>query len=886
MGDADAGDRLVNGSGAIDLGNCDREPIHKLGMIQNFGALIAVNADLIIVQLSRNLDAILGRETGAAAGNKLDSVFPAAAIRQLQDRMRSAGDEAVSERLFAVDLGASRQLFDIALHASGEHYLIEFEPHDADAFAAQLSTLQPVMASLDNADDVSDLCHRAAVQVKAMLGFDRVMVYRFHDDQSGEVIAEAREPHLETFQNLRYPKSDIPSQARALYVRNPFRIISDVNAPPVPIVPETSLSGEPLDLSDSVLRAVSPIHIEYLQNMGVGASLSISIIIDGKLWGLFACHHYSPRILPFPLRTVAELFSGMFSLLLDRQLHQESTVRRLRARDIHNKLMARLAGGAGLAENLDTIDSVIGDVIPHSGSSAYIEGEYRTRGKAPNEEEFLALVPKLNAATTSKVFAHNELGAIIPAALAFADRAVGALVIPVSRRPRDFFVLWRQELPQVVNWAGEPEKTIEYGPNGPRLSPRKSFEAWQESVKGRSAPWNEDEVNIAESLRVTLIEVILRLTDQAMQERASAQQQQELLIAELNHRVRNILNLIRGLITQSQGEAVDVESFSRIVGGRISALANAHDQITRENWSPASVTELILNEARAYLNDGNRDRLTVVGNDVLIAPEAFTVLALVFHEMMTNSVKYGSLCDSSGTLTVTLERGPGDDLHIAWRERGGPPVKAPTRRGFGTTIIRRSIPHELGGDAEIFYKLGGVEAHFAIPATYVSAAPKAGASGRASGDPVGSEDDNGQDGGKGDDAHGGPDRAHEDGASAGSSIPNHVLLVEDSMIIALDTEDSLRQIGVAIVNVAGSVASAMSVVEKDPPDMAILDYNLGSETSDAVADALRSRGIPFFLATGYGDMGDRMQDSGAMGVLKKPYDMDDIASALEQMATA
>ncbi len=873
MGEADAGGRRVTGAKTTDLGNCDREPIHKLGMIQDFGALIAVNADLIIVHRSRNLDEILGRKTDAAAGGKLDGVFPSAAIRQLQERMRGDGDARLSERLFAIDLGASRHLFDVALHHSGELYLIEFEPHDANAFAAQLSTLQPVMANLERAGDVSDLCRRAAVQVKAMLGFDRVMVYRFHEDQSGEVIAEAREPHLGSFLDLRYPKSDIPSQARALYVRNPFRIISDVNAPPVPIVPETSLSGEALDLSDSVLRAVSPIHIEYLKNMGVGASLSISIVIDGKLWGLFACHHYSARTLPFPLRTVAELFSGVFSLLLERSLGRESAARAVRGRELHNRLMARMAGGTGLAENLGTIEAVIGDVIPHSGSSAYIEGEYRSRGRAPSEEEFLAIAPALNSAATSRIFAHDELGAIVPAALAFADRAVGALVIPVSRRPRDYFILWRQELPQVVKWAGEPEKAIEYGPNGPRLTPRKSFAAWQESVKGRSAAWSEDEIGIAESLRVTLIEVILRLTDQAMRERASAQQQQELLIAELNHRVRNILNLIRGLITQSQGDAVDVESFSRIVGGRISALASAHDQITKENWSPASVSQLILNEARAYLNDGNEDRLQIVGDDVLIAPAAFTVLALVFHEMMTNSVKYGSLCDSSGTLTVTLERGRDSDLHIHWREKGGPPVKAPTRRGFGTTIIRRSIPHELGGEAEIFYRLGGVEAQFVIPAAYVSVRPPAIAAG-------GAEDAAGRSDNRDGDDQGAP------GRSSGPAVPNHVLLVEDNMIIALDTEDSLRQIGVVVVNVAGSVGSAMAVIEKDAPDMAILDYNLGSETSDAVADALRSRGIPFFLATGYGDMGERMEASGAAGVLKKPYDLDDIASALEQMAAA
>ncbi len=841
----------------VDLTNCDREPIHLLGRIQPFGALVAVNADWIVAHYSENFDAMLGAGTEIAAGTPLTSILSPEAIGALRAALGEVRGPDAVERVFGMQLTPQGKAFDVAIHTSGSKTVIEFEPHDAVGYTSHVGTLRAIMAALETRDEVLALCREAATQMKRLLGFDRVMVYRFHEDLSGEVVAEAREPDLQPFFGLRYPKTDIPAQARALYLRNPFRIISDVNAEDVPVVPAASIEGDPLDLSLSTLRAVSPIHIEYLRNMGVEASLSISIIVRGKLWGLFACHHYSPRVLPYSLRTVAELFSQLFSLLVDRVQTEAGNRLSLKGRELHDRLMARLAGGVALVDSLPTLEAVIGGVVPHDGASLYVDGVYKTRGLAPSEEQFRAMISALNSGSTSRVFASCELAARIPAARAFADKVVGAMAIPVSRRPRDYFVLWRRELPQVVTWAGNPDKPVEYGPHGSRLTPRKSFEAWKQSVEGKSAEWTPEECQIAESLRVTLLEVILRLTDEAVQERARSQEQQELLIAELNHRVRNILNLIRSLISQTRHEATDIANFSDLIGGRIGALATAHDHITKGNWSHASLSQLLEDEAHAYLA-GKDDRLIINGDDVLIAPEAYTVVALVMHEMMTNSVKYGALCDSSGKISIDLSRdGDGDgDLVIRWTERGGPPVKAPERRGFGSTITERSIPYELGGEAQIKYRLSGVEARFVIPQRYVrTVAGSAKAAGSEKPDSVGA-----------------PLR--------GEATPSHVLVVEDSMIIALDTEDSLRALGVATVTTAGNVATALASIEADTPEFAIIDYNLGNETSDPVADELRRRSIPFVLATGYGELAGDLEERGAFALLKKPYGKAEIAEML------
>ena len=845
----------------IDLTSCDREPIHALGAIQQFGCLIAFSSDWLIAQKSTNCAEMLGIPADhLESGRPLDAIVDDGAVNQLRDRMMQLETDRVV-RLFAIDLLGDERLWDCALHCVSDLTVLEIEPHDETAFQDHIEHLRDLMRRLDKERGLVPLCQHAAEELQTILGFDRVMVYRFHADLSGEVIAESHAPGVDSFMGLRYPKTDIPQQARELYKRNLFRIIADVREQPVPIEPELRVDGSPLDLSLSTLRAVSPIHLEYLRNMGVEASLSISILQDGKLWGLFACHHYSPRPLPYGVRTMAELFAELFSLQLQIAIDRGVRTVAERGRDLHNRLMAQIANGDRLIDSLPTLEKAIGAIIPHDGASIFIDGQYRIDGKAPNEEEFRAIVPALNTASASRVFASEALAERIPAAEAFADRAAGALVIPVSRRPRDYIVLWRSELAQTVNWAGNPEKPVELGPRGARLTPRKSFAAWKQSVSGSASPWTPAELQVAEGLRVSLLEIILKLTDDAVKERARNQQQQELLIAELNHRVRNILNLIRGLVAQSGAGATSVEGLAQTIGGRINALAIAHDSITHENWSPASLRTLIENETKAYLDD-KAGRVTVNGPDFMIQPEAYTVVALVLHEMITNSAKYGSLCDSRGTLKISLTKDDNGDLEMLWKESGGPPVRPPTRRGFGSTIIERSIPFELKGEATVDYKLSGVEARFVVPGMHVDRVVEA-----SSG--AGKETSASRD----------SDKPKNDGH--GSSFAR-ALVVEDSMIIAMDTQDMLEQLGVGSVRTAASVGDAIRAIEEAQPDFALLDYNLGSESSVEVAERLSQLGVPFYFASGYGE-GIETEGTSALGVLKKPYSRDDLAAAMEQV---
>lgn len=853
----------ILGPRRYELTDCDREPIHALNFIQSFGGLIAANLDWTLAYHSANVSDILaGGDAGAGEpsseltlGMPITRIFRSSAMERIKESIFSLESDDSVERLFAVELVSDR-LFDCAVHRTGETFVIEFEPHPpAGRPERPLDLIAPLTLQLETTQDLHNICRIGAAKLKDILGYDRVMVYKFHADGSGEVIAEQRKPDLESFLGLRYPRTDIPEQARALYLRNRFRIIADVSAEPVPILPRGRFDEEPLDLSMSILRAVSPIHIQYLKNMGVGASLSISIVHHGKLWGLFACHHYSPKPLPFATRTTAELFSQLFSIALDRALLRVSETVRKDGQHLHDQLMIRLAQGRTLIESLPMLDEMLGDVIEHDGMSIMADGVYSARGSAPTQEEFETILPALNGSPQGRIIAAESLPSHISGARHFADRAAGALIIPISRNPRDYLALWRRELPQKVVWAGNPDKAIGKT-SGETLTPRSSFAAWEQKVSNHSSQWSEDDLLIAESLRTTLLEVILKLTDDAERERRKAQEQQSLLIAELNHRVRNILNLIRSLVEQSRHEAGDVEQFIHIVSGRITALATAHENITRENWAPAPMSKLIEAEAKAYLNE-KRDRLRLRGEDVLISPQAYTVLALVLHEMVTNSAKYGSLCDRRGELDIELTRGSDGDLIIDWREIGGPPVKQPTRRGFGSTIIERSIPFELHGETKLEFKETGLEARFRIPASYVQSLDERSPAQAAAAQ---SNVEAGE-----------PEPGGAEDAFSPLARPGHILLVEDSMIIALDTAETLRRLGVDEVSTCSNVASALVAIERQSADFAIVDFNLGHETSEPIIRELRERSIPFVLATGYGDVDDKAAELGALGVLKKPY---------------
>ncbi len=854
--------RVTESAFKVDLTNCDREPIHILGAIQPFGFLIALSSDWLISRVSANIAGLLGQTPEDLLGTALSQWIGAEAMHSIRNRMTMLRGEDAAERMFGIALDPGGRRYDIALHMAAGGLVLEFEPSPTSGEGDPTGTIRQMMNRLDQAETLLAFFREGARQVRALTGFDRVMVYRFDDTGSGEVVAEAARSGIGSFLGLHYPATDIPQQARTLYVRNIFRIIADVAATPVPIVPQINAHGAPLDLSLSVLRAVSPIHIEYLTNMGVGASLSLSIVIDGKLWGLFACHHYGARLPGLERRSVCELFGQMFAMKLESRERQAAADYLRTARDTADRLLTAVAGDASLLDDPVWLGETLSRVIQADGIGVWIDGRIALSGMTPNEAQFRALVRTLNTAAAGKVFSTDCISAIEPGGQAYSEVAAGMLALPISRTPRDYVVLFRQEIVRTVRWAGDPRKPVEYGPNGPRLTPRKSFEAWSELVRGKSRAFSAAETRVAETLRATLIEIVLRMSDQAHAERQLATERQDLLIAELNHRVRNILSLIRGLVRQSTASSGSLDDYIRDIDGRIHALARAHNQITRDHWGPASLRGLIETEAAAYLGQ-RADRVAMGGPEILLNPHAFSTLALVLHELMTNSAKYGGLSDS-GRIDLRWDLDEDGDLGLFWRESGGPVVQAPVRQGFGSVIIHRSIPYDLGGRAEIRYALTGLEADFCIPARHI-----------VRGRIEHSVEELSV-----------PEPATDAITGAVTAQPLSgltALLVEDSLIIAIDAEDILYQLGAARVLTAATIRQALEEIEREPPSIAMLDVNLGDQTSLPIADCLAARGIPFLFATGYGEQAALPPAYAAVEVLQKPYTIDGIAAALRRL---
>jgi light-regulated signal transduction histidine kinase (bacteriophytochrome)/CheY-like chemotaxis protein len=837
----------------VDLTNCDREPIHTPGCIQPFGFLLTLLSDFTIAAASENVGTFLGAECADILQQPLGAMFRDAAITSIRARIDYLSGPDAVERLFGVQLQEGGAQFDVAVHFSGAYLVIEAEPSIIEADVNSGEIVRLMLGRVRKTRGLAELAQEAARQLKILTGFDRVMVYRFHPDGSGEVIAEVAAAGLEPFLGLHYPASDIPRQARTLYQRNWLRIIADIDARPAALVSVASHNAALLDLSMSVLRAVSPIHIEYLRNMGVGASMSVSILRDGKLWGLFACHHYTPRHISFERRTAAELFGQMFSWILEGREREADVAYEARAHQVQERLMETAAHG-----KRSVADFIVDyrNMIECDGVAVWSDERITLYGETPTEAEVQDLVRFINRTSPGRICASGEIAKTYAAGASFRDRAAGFLAIPISRTPRDCLIFFRREILRSVNWAGDPNKPYSEGPLGPRLTPRKSFELWQEVVRGQSKPWSSADLNIAESLRVTLLEVILQLADLAAQERRGAQERQELMIAELNHRVRNILSLVRSLVTQSKDTAGSIEEFSSVLGGRIQALARAHDQITNLNWAPVALKSLVESEAGAYL--GSRaGRIKMDGPEVALDPKAFATLALVVHEMMTNSAKYGALADSTGQVEVVWRLDPASSLVIDWKESGGPPVQPPSRRGFGTTIIERSVPFDLKGDAELRFDLLGVQARFVIPANYVEILPSlAGAASRI-----------------------------EREKQNQPTLSGTALIVEDNLIIAMAAEVILLELGAQHVNTAASVAQALKSIERATPGFALLDLNLGAESSIPVGERLLQLKVPFMFATGYGERAPIPAELGAAPVIQKPYTRETVENALRRLGS-
>jgi light-regulated signal transduction histidine kinase (bacteriophytochrome) len=443
----------------VNLTNCDREPIHIPGSVQPFGFLLALLSDFSICMASENAGEFLGTEVSALLQRPIEDVFSPEAITAIRTRVDYLSGPDAVERVFGLTIQPGKPLFDLAIHFSGVYLVVEAEPSVVQPDVNSGELVRLMLGRLRKTRGMNELAQEAARQLKILTGFDRVMVYRFQEDGSGEVMAEAASSGLESFLGLHYPASDIPRQARILYQRNWLRIIADINAKPAQLQSTSTHSAALLDLSMSVLRSVSPIHIEYLRNMGVGASMSVSILREGKLWGLFALHHYSPRHISFEKRTASELFGQMFSWILEGREREDQMAYEARAHQIQERLMEAAPAHAHSARAIIDFTGEYRKMIACDGIAVWSEGGITLEGETPSENEVKELIGFINRTSPGRICASAEIAKVYAAGQSFRDRAAGFLAIPISRVPRDCLIFFRREVLRSVNWAGDPNKS-------------------------------------------------------------------------------------------------------------------------------------------------------------------------------------------------------------------------------------------------------------------------------------------------------------------------------------------------------------------------------------------------------------------------------------------
>ncbi|HIO27375.1 MAG TPA: GAF domain-containing protein, partial [Flavobacteriaceae bacterium] len=487
----------------VDITNCDREPIHIIEKAQEHGVIVICDyKEDKIIQISDNCSHLLGIEAKSTISKSLESILPKKVVdsfyKSIQNKKTLYPEEIkfLEHKYLAIPhLTESREL------------IIDIEPLgkniDQNQFQEELSK---ILKEIKETDTVEVMCHQTVSLIKELYGYDRVMMYRFDEEWNGEVVAEVREDHLESWLGLHYPATDIPKPAREIFLKQGVRMISDVNYTPSPLEPQLD---QKINLSKSELRAVSPIHIEYLKNMNVGASLTAAVILNGKLWGLIACHHYSAKFINFHQRQSCKFLAQVFSNKLALKESKNFIEHINSSEKIRKQLLIQMNSVNDSTQALIGFNPKFTDLIECSGGAIYNDGNLKLIGKTPSEKQVKKIITKVLANQIDSIFYTKQLNRFYDKADKFAATASGILSIRFDSE--NSYIIWfRPESSTTVDWGGKPEKQGYIKDGVQFLHPRKSFERWTEKVSGIANPWQSYDIEAAENLQDTITNVLVK----------------------------------------------------------------------------------------------------------------------------------------------------------------------------------------------------------------------------------------------------------------------------------------------------------------------------------------------------------------------------------------
>lgn len=626
---------------------CAAEPIRIPGAIQPHGALLCFDPQtLALRQMSRNAAAMLGVELAPGP-------LPAG-LSGLQAPLRAwleSGDV-----VFLKVLEVAGRRWQLQGHLTPQGALLEFEPPpqpDEEALESLYPRLSAFMADLSASADLAGVARAAVREIRVLTQFNRVLVYSFDETGDGTVLAEANDGVLPSYQGLRFPASDIPEQARALYRLSRIRLIPAVDYTPCPIEPVNSpVDQAPLDLSRAGLRSVSPVHLEYMRNMGTGASMSVSILVNGALWGLISAHNAAPRMVNPQIRNACDILGQVLSMHIETRLQAGLAAERLALSAVEQSLLAGLAEAPSLQAGLAAHAAELLAMLRAQGAATIIQGKVWMTGQTPDEAAIKAFAADLQAAGEEQ-FETDSLAQRWPQAAGFGAQASGMLAISTSQVHADYVFWFRPELVRTVEWSGNPVKAAE--PVSGRLHPRKSFELWKERVELRSAPWRPAEIETAISFRNAIQTLVLRraeeraeLTD--MLERSN--RELEAFSYSISHDLRAPFRHIVGFAELLSDRERSLDERSRhyvttikdaaVSAGRLVDDLLAFSQLGRSQLHKTRVDMAkLVQEARRLLEPELGGRLVQWRVEPL--PDGWgdaTMLRQVWQNLLQNAIKY------------------------------------------------------------------------------------------------------------------------------------------------------------------------------------------------------------------------------------------------------
>ncbi|WP_414529190.1 ATP-binding protein [Nodularia chucula] len=648
----------------FDISNCNQDPIHTPGLIQPHGVIFTLKEpDLTILQVSDNTFSLLGLQPHELLKKNLNILLQLDQINLLKDALKQ--EEIVSFNPIELTIHTAENnpgQFDGILHRSDGLLILELEPTSAKkshVFFTFYHLIKVAISKLQSASNLAEISQIIVKEIKEITGFDRVMLYRFDQDWHGTVIAEEKPEYLTSYLGLHYPASDIPAQARKLYSQNWLRIIPNINYQPALIIPSNNpVTNAPLDLSRSVLRSVSPLHIEYMQNMGVSASMSISIMKNGNLWGLIACHHQLPKYIPYEIRNACEFLGQIISLEMAAKEESEDIEYKINLKYCHSQLVEYMSLENNFIDGLINNELNLLNLVNAEGAAVCFEGKYSTVGKTPRQEDIRDLVEWINQNQHEEIFYTDSLAQVYSEGEKLRDVASGLIALSISKSQKNYVLWFRPEVVQTVNWGGNPRKPVEVKENGSiRISPRKSFDLWQEIVLLKSHPWKSCEVNAALELRSAIIGVVLRKADELAQlnmelERSNHELDAFAYIAshDLKEPLRGIHNYSNFLM-EDYGDTINEEGKTKLktlirLTQRMEDLIDSLLHFSRLARVDLSMQPTNLNDVVHSSLDLFTARIEEMNIDIRIPRLLPTVycdriqIGEVFNNLIANSIKY------------------------------------------------------------------------------------------------------------------------------------------------------------------------------------------------------------------------------------------------------